>query len=71
MIQVYDFVLYRQPGIIQVFRERFRTRKPRASAKVNIKTWVNDGPFEWWKEIMQEKPKRGRAGALPGERDAG
>ncbi len=66
MIQVYDFVSYQQPDVIQVFRERFKTRKPRASAKVNIRTWINDGPIEWWRSVMEERPLPGRAGTLPG-----
>jgi len=68
MILIYDLVLYRQPAVIKRLRQLFGIRKPRAlKAKVRVRVWMEDGPFEWWRSVMEERPKSGRAGLLPGE----
>lgn len=69
MIRIYDLLSYKQPHILQLLKQLVGFRKPRElkAEKVHIRTWGNDGPFEWWRSVMEEKPRPGKAGLLPGE----
>jgi hypothetical protein len=69
MVRICDYLTYRQPVIFQLIKHLFKVRKPRMlKQKVNVKVWFEDCEFDFYKEIMEERPKPGRAGIMPEER---
>ncbi len=53
MITVADYVAWRQPGILAIL-EGWRR--------------VERHSLRWWARLMQERPKPGLGGLLPGEK---
>ena len=64
MIRIYDYVAYKQPEILDLLRKRYPLRRPAPLTAV----WVDGVPFEQWRALMQEAPKSGIGGLLPGEK---
>ena len=62
MIMIYDYIEATAPAMLKRLKRRFGIRKPRvlAKEKVRIRLWVDDGPFEFWRELMEEPPRPGR-----------
>lgn len=58
MITVYDYIEITAPATLRQIKRRFRIRKPRTlkRERVKIRLWVDDGPFDFWKALMEEPP---------------
>ena len=58
MILVYDYLLATDPATLRELRRRYKVRKPgtvRAN-RLPVRIWVDDGPWEFWKQLMEEPP---------------
>ncbi len=69
MIRIYDFLLFKQPGIIKRIKDLFSIRKPRLikAERIPVRLFISEGPFDFYRAVMQEKPRPGLAGLLAGE----
>jgi len=62
VIIIYDFVLYKQPDVIQLLKQLYHVRKPklRKFERLQIKIWCDDDEFDFYKGIMEEQPRPGK-----------
>jgi hypothetical protein len=62
MITIYDYIKATAPATLRELRKRYRIRKPRMvrADRLPVRIWVDDGPWEFWKQLMEEVPRPGR-----------
>jgi len=64
VIKVGEYVEWRQPFVWRALGRKYPLRRPVPLVAV----WVEGLPFELWRALMQERPRPGLAGLLPGEK---
>jgi hypothetical protein len=69
IITVGEFIIWKQPDLIWLFREYGLSEEPMTLDAVELKRQLRQSPvFWWWARLMQERPLPGRAWLLPGEK---
>lgn len=67
-----EYLLWRQPDLIWLFQEYGLSEEPMTKDALALKARLREShTFWWWKRMMEERPKLGRAGILPWEVAAG
>ena len=60
MISIFEYIAWRQPDVALILMLRLATARLEAIRE--------QYSFRWWARLMQEPPKPGLGGLLPGEK---